>query len=292
MALSAGTRSIDGNRLVVYTPQIRSWPDFATIRSAGRDRAAPEGRQRRPLRHDDDLRRDRGRSRQTSGHRHASEGRRRDVRRQRRRCVREDDGRHRDARARGDSARPVPAVPIDDVLEEPPPPGFNTAPPPIYVADSPTLLLFVNGTPVLTKVEQTGLELVVNANFPMLRDTASGTYYLITGPQRLQARDALAGPWTKATDLPGRIRENRPEGRTRRDRRGRRDPGERRSRRPVVIHTAVPAELIVTDGKPRTGSRFPTPTDFRSSRIPTVRCSYSTGPTTTSCPDAGSKRSS
>ena len=75
----------------------------------------------------------------------------------------------------------------DDVLETPPPQGFNTAPPPIYVADSPTLLLFVNGKPVLTPVEKTGLELVVNANFPVLRDTASGTYYLITGPQRLKA---------------------------------------------------------------------------------------------------------
>ena len=85
----------------------------------------------------------------------------------------------------------------DDVLETPPPKGFNTAPPPIYVADTPTLLLFVNGKPVLTPVEKTGLELVVNANFPVLRDTASGTYYLITGPQRLKAAD-LKGPWTAA----------------------------------------------------------------------------------------------
>ncbi len=136
----------------------------------------------------------------------------------------------------------------DDVLETPPPPGFNTAPPPIYLADSPTLLLFINGKPVLTSVEQTGLELVVNANFPVLRDTASGTYYLITGPQRLKAND-LAGPWTKATELPAGFAKIDPNGEQAAIAAAVATPvGD--DPVPKVIVSSVPAELIVTEGKP------------------------------------------
>ena len=137
----------------------------------------------------------------------------------------------------------------DDVLENPPPKGFNLDPPPIRVAETPTLLLFVNGKPVLSKVEDTGLELVVNANFPVFHDTASGTYYLIAGQQRLYAKE-LKGPWLKAQDLPAGFAKIDPKGEqgavaaaiastpsT--------DPA------PAVYVAEKPTELIVIDGAPK-----------------------------------------
>ncbi len=63
----------------------------------------------------------------------------------------------------------------DGVLEAPPPEGFNTDAPPIHVVETPTFLLFINGEPVTAKLGETGLEQVVNANFPTFRDTASGS---------------------------------------------------------------------------------------------------------------------
>ena len=55
----------------------------------------------------------------------------------------------------------------DGVLESPPPAGFNDEAPPIYVVESPTFLLFINGEPVATAVGDTGLEVIGNANFPV-----------------------------------------------------------------------------------------------------------------------------
>ncbi|MFH1981368.1 MAG: hypothetical protein ABIL58_05970, partial [Pseudomonadota bacterium] len=60
--------------------------------------------------------------------------------------------------------------------------GFSTAPPAIRVASAPTLLLFVNGQPVLTEVAGTGLQVVANANWPTFKDPAGkGTFYLLGG---------------------------------------------------------------------------------------------------------------
>lgn len=58
----------------------------------------------------------------------------------------------------------------DAVLADPPPAGFNVDPPAIVVRSKPTLLLFINGEPVGSAIPGTGLELLVNANWPLLRE--------------------------------------------------------------------------------------------------------------------------
>ena len=89
----------------------------------------------------------------------------------------------------------------DGVLEAPPPAGFNDEPPPIYVVESPAFLLFVNGEPVAEKVGDSGLEMIVNANFPVFRDSGSGSYYLLTGDHRYMAAKPT-GPWGTVAELP------------------------------------------------------------------------------------------
>src|SRR5262245_11264135 len=89
----------------------------------------------------------------------------------------------------------------DNVLETPPPAGFNTEPPPIHVVETPTFLLFFNGEPVKAPIAGTGLELVINANFPTVHDPKAGKFYLLTGDRRYLATKA-EGPWTPTTDLP------------------------------------------------------------------------------------------
>ena len=241
-------RIIDGNRVIIYAPQIRSWPDFATFEA----QVAIEF-------HPKDGSAVRFGTTTLSGSTEVDLDKRlvvvshpkvEDVT-----FVGGNTEAYEEVMA-NQVLRERAEIPLDlfllylsdDVLETPPPKGFNTAPPPIYVANSPTLLLFVNGTPVTTKVEQTGLELVVNANFPVFRDTASGTYYLIEGAQRLQARD-LAGPWSKATELPAGFSKIDPKGEHAAIVAALATPSSD-APAPAVIATPRPAELIVTDGKP------------------------------------------
>ena len=137
----------------------------------------------------------------------------------------------------------------DGVLETPPPAGFNDEPPPIYVVESPAFLLFVNGKPVATAIGGTGLELISNANFPVIRETKSGTYYLLSGDHRYSAA-RLEGPWGAIADLPTAFRKIPAR-------------GEYTSiaavvattpkagAAPAVIATSKPAEIVVLDGKPK-----------------------------------------
>lgn len=134
-----------------------------------------------------------------------------------------------------------------DVLESPPPAGFNAEAPPIYVVEQPAFLLFVNGQAVTAPLGDSGLEVVVNANFPTLRETASGTYYLLSGKHRYSA-SKLGGAWTAIGELPAAFAKipakgehaaiaaaaaTKPEGDA-----------------PKVITTFRPAEIVVLDGKP------------------------------------------
>jgi hypothetical protein len=54
------------------------------------------------------------------------------------------------------------------------PAGFNTGPPPIVVRSTETALLFIDGPPVML-VPNTNLDVVVNANWPLLRHRVAAT---------------------------------------------------------------------------------------------------------------------
>lgn len=136
----------------------------------------------------------------------------------------------------------------DGVLESPPPGGFNDAPPPIYVVESPAFLLFINGEPFATAVGDSGLEVIGNANFPVFRDTKSGSYYLLSGDHRYAAAK-LAGPWGTIAELPPAFRKIPARGEfasiaavvaT----------APKAGTAPTVITTFNPAEIVVLDGKP------------------------------------------
>jgi len=136
----------------------------------------------------------------------------------------------------------------DDVLSDPPPPGFNSEPPAIVVASKPTLLLFVNGPPVLAELSGTGLRVVANANWPTFKDpSGKGTYYLLYRDLWLTS-SALERGWKKAKSLPAGFERLPP------------DQGHEAVREavplkastlamPKVVFADRPTELIVTEGK-------------------------------------------
>ncbi len=135
----------------------------------------------------------------------------------------------------------------DAVLESPPPAGFNTAPPPIHAAKQPTILLFVNGDPVLVDSEG-GLQIIANANWPTFYDAKSKTYYLLNDTQWLFSKK-LNGTWKATTKLPAGFEQLAADGEHAAVR-AQVPPKPSTQPVPRVILTENPAELIVTAGEP------------------------------------------
>jgi hypothetical protein len=84
-----------------------------------------------------------------------------------------------------------------------PPAGvqLNNEPPKIFVGYRPSILLSVNGEPVLSEVPNTNLKFVVNTQWPLFFDEGNSTYYLPVGQQWLTA-NKLDGQWSPTKKLP------------------------------------------------------------------------------------------
>jgi len=90
----------------------------------------------------------------------------------------------------------------EDVLAGPPATGFNTAAPPIVVRSTPTILLHVNGKPVPSAIPGTGLERIINSNWPVLHETGAKTAYYLLDRDRWLVSPKLESGWKAATSLP------------------------------------------------------------------------------------------
>src|SRR5881394_2200974 len=72
---------------------------------------------------------------------------------------------------------------------------LNNDPPKIFVGYRPSILLSVNGEPVLSEVANTNLKFVVNTQWPLFFDTGNSSYYLPVGQQWLMT-NSLGGQWS------------------------------------------------------------------------------------------------
>ena len=87
-----------------------------------------------------------------------------------------------------------------DVLEVNEVEGLSTEPPTIYLKTKPTLLLFVNGDPVEQALEDTGLKIIANANWPVVK-AETGEYFLLNKAAWFESAK-LEGPWKFAANAP------------------------------------------------------------------------------------------
>src|SRR5438874_6571600 len=78
---------------------------------------------------------------------------------------------------------------------------LNNEPPKNFVGFQPSILLSVNGEPVLSEVPNTNLKFVVNTQWPLFFDESNSTYYLAVGQQWLMA-NSLEGQWSATKKLP------------------------------------------------------------------------------------------
>ena len=154
---------------------------------------------------------------------------------------------------------------------------LNNTPPEIIFARKPTVLVLIDGEPVLREVENSKLKYVVNTPFFIVQDTVTGLFYLKGAEAWYSGRD-VKGPWTAMRSSPpdeivllARQRVPEPPAEGAADSIAAAEPADRGE--PVVPEVVVrttPAEVIQTSGEPK----------FEPSKAP--RCSTSRIPMTTS----------
>ncbi len=137
----------------------------------------------------------------------------------------------------------------ESILDRPPPAGFSREPPAILVSRAPAIVLFIDGKPVPTELADTGLKLVVNANWPLIADEKAGAYYLLDREIWLTAKD-LDGPWTPTRTLPAGLSKLPKDGEHAMIAAAIPAPGTHQ-RVSSVHHRAQPTELIVLAGEPQ-----------------------------------------
>lgn len=123
-------------------------------------------------------------------------------------------------------------------------------PPVIFITYDPAILLDIDGKPVRAAIQKTSLEYVVNTRWPLFFDNAASTYYLLAGEQWLQATD-LQGPWAVAKKLPGDMKTLPKDVRWANLKGVIPPPAKSGTKAPKVFYCTTPAEIISINGKPR-----------------------------------------
>lgn len=139
-------------------------------------------------------------------------------------------------------------VPLADAGE------LASEPPPIYVSQSPALLLFVDGEPRILPVEGTELSFILNTTWDILRSGDDGPLFLCYDGHWLEAQDP-EGEWSWAEALPADFANlpatpNWDNARTcvPEDVQAPDVPAEAA---PGVFYSQQPAELLLFDGEPQ-----------------------------------------
>lgn len=129
-------------------------------------------------------------------------------------------------------------------------PGILSDPPIIYVSNSSSLLLLLNGDPVLVPIEGSGLSFAVNTNWSLFYDDSEEMWFLRNDDTWLQASE-FSGPWSWAEELSFALR-NLPRGDNWRSTRGSAAGwnGPHSFKPPSVFVSTSPAELILIVGEP------------------------------------------
>lgn len=136
--------------------------------------------------------------------------------------------------------------------------NLKDEPPVIYFRTVPSVLVLVDGDPILTDLEGSELQYVANSMFFIVRDKQTGAYFL-RGAGLWFTSDDLGGGWVATTQLPqavsavsAKIEADEAEQAAAQAKDAKEldlqaNPDEPA---PEIILSTVPAELIVTDGEP------------------------------------------
>ncbi len=126
---------------------------------------------------------------------------------------------------------------------------LNNDAPKIFVGYRPSILLSVNGEPVLSVVPNTNLQFVVNTQWPLFLDEGSSTYYLAVGQQWLTA-SKLDGQWSATKQLPAEMSKVPQDKQWSALKKFIPPSANTKTVTPDVFYSDKPAEIILFDGQP------------------------------------------
>src|SRR5947207_1878530 len=140
--------------------------------------------------------------------------------------------------------RLIASVPVQQA-----PPGvqLNNDPPKIFVGYRPSILLSVDGEPVLSEVPNTNLKFVLNTQWPLFFD-GNSTYYLAVGQQWLTA-SSLDAQWSPAKKLPPDMSKVAQDKQWIALKKVIPPPAKSGGVTPAVSYSYKPAEVILFDGQ-------------------------------------------
>ncbi len=124
----------------------------------------------------------------------------------------------------------------------------NLDPPPIFRSEKPAVLVIFLGEPKFEAVEETGLLFATNTNWDLFLEAATNRYYLLNEETWLTTADYRKGPWGATTALPAGFKKL-PDNANWDDVR-KQIPAKPGKQIPQVFTSTEPAELILTDGAP------------------------------------------
>src|SRR5213596_3315322 len=142
--------------------------------------------------------------------------------------------------------RLIASVPVQQA-----PPGvqLNNNPPKIFVGYRPSILLSVDGNPVLSEVPNTNLKFVLNTQWPLFFNAGASTYYLAVGQQWLTA-NSLEGQWSATKKLPPDMSKVAQDKQWSALKKVIPPPAKSGGVTPAVFYSDKPAEVILFDGQP------------------------------------------
>jgi hypothetical protein len=139
---------------------------------------------------------------------------------------------------------------IDQAAERGRSQPLRNDPPRIVYVQSPTILVPIDGEPVLREIAGSGLLRVVNTRALILQDQMTSRYFLYVAGYWLEAT-ALEGPWTEAQVRPMALDEARQKALAEGSVDLLEDDESVSPRAPRVIVSTGPTELVQTDGPPQ-----------------------------------------
>jgi hypothetical protein len=126
---------------------------------------------------------------------------------------------------------------------------LNNDPPKIFVGYRPSILLSVDGEPVLSEVPKTNLKFVVNTQWPLFFDGENSSYYVPVGQQWLTS-NSLDGQWSATKKLPSDMSKVAQDKQWSALKKVIPPPAKSGGVTPAVFYSDKPAEVILFDGQP------------------------------------------
>ena len=125
--------------------------------------------------------------------------------------------------------------------------GLSFEPPPIFYSTTPAVLVMTDGEPLLAPLADTKLQYVVNTNWDLFHYKEKEWY--LRNEKRWLKNKALSGEWRWDSSLPGDFKKL-PDDDNWSEVKAANPPEKGNADVPTVFVSDRPAELIVTDGEP------------------------------------------